>query len=454
MQPQAAASRGKSRWSQTENLPGTELLFTMVESPRNRPGATKTLALWLLPTVLWFASGCSQKPAQQPQPPPAEVLVTQVRQEDVPIFHEYVGQLDASVIANIQARVQGYLVSQDYKEGKVLKKGDVLFQIDRRPFEAALAQAKAALLQAEASARQQQLNADRNTELFKTKVASEQERDNAVQTAAAAKAQAEAQRAAVETAQLNLDYTTITAPIDGVAGLAKVQVGDLVGSGNSVILTTVAKVDPIKAYFNVSEQAWAEYSKRYADPAERAVHEKELQFELLLADGSTFPQKGELYAAENQVDVRTGSLRIAALFPNPGNLLKPGQFARIRVRSYVKPNALLVPQRAVNELQGGYQIAVVGPDNKASVRPAKVGERIGQEWIIDDGVKAGERVVVEGIQKVRDGATVVPKPWTPPAGFQAGPAPAASPSSSPPPLPATTPSPAPSTSPAASSSPR
>lgn len=381
--------------------------------------AAKWLTLGLFfPALFLGASSCSRKPAAPPTPPPAEVLVTAVKQQDVPIYHEYVGQLDASVNASIQARVQGYLVSQDYKEGTPVKKGDVLFQIDRRPFQAALDQAKAALLQSEATARQTELNAERNVELFQKKVASEQERDNAVQTAAAAKAQAEAQRAAVEQAQLNLDYTTITAPVDGIAGLAKAQVGDLVGSSTNTALTTVTKVDPIKAYFTVSEQVFGNYSRRYADPAVRAAHEKELQFELILADGSIFPQKGELYALENQVDVRTGSLRIAALFPNPGNLLRPGQFARIRVLSDVQKGALVVPQRAVTELQGSYQIAVVGPDNKASVRPAKVGERVGQEWVVTEGVKAGERVVVEGVQKVRDGATVAPKPWTPPPGWE------------------------------------
>ncbi len=393
----------------------------MAESPQIRSVATKSLPLFvLLLTVLAAGAGssCARKPAAPPQPPPAEVLVTEVKQEDVPIYREYVGQLDASVNASIQARVQGYLVSQDYKEGTLVKKGDVLFQIDRRPFEAALAQAKAAQLQAEASARQAQLNAERNTELFQKKVASEQERDNAVQTAVAAKAQADAQQAVVEQAQLNLDFTTVTAPVDGVAGLARAQVGDLVGSGGNTVLTTVTKSDPIKAYFTVSEQRYGEYSRRYSDPAVRAAHEKELQFELILADSSIYPQKGELYAAENQVDVRTGSLRIAALFPNPGNLLKPGQFARIRVSSDVQRGALLVPQRAVTELQGSYQVAVVGPDNKASVRPAKVGERTGQEWIVTQGVKAGEHVVVEGVQKVRDGATGAPKPWTPPPGWQ------------------------------------
>lgn len=338
--------------------------------------------------------------------------MTEAKQEDVPIFDEFVGQLDGSVNANIQARVQGYLLSQNYKEGTAVARGDVLFQIDHRPFQAALAQARAALVQAEASQRQAELTAARNVELFKTKAISEQERDNAVQTAAAAKAQAEAQRAALEQAQLNLDFTSIGAPVDGVAGLAKAQVGDLVGPSTGV-LTTVSKVNPIKAYFNVSEQAYADYARRYADPAKRSEHERQLEFELLFGDGSTFPHKGELFAAENQVDVRTGSVRIAALFPNPGNALRPGQFARIRVRVDVRLGALLVPQRALTELQGTYQIGVVGADNKASIRPVKVGRRIGAAWIIEEGLKPGERVIVEGVQKARDGAPVAPKPWTP-----------------------------------------
>ena len=340
------------------------------------------------------------------------MLVTTVKQQDVPIYNEYVGQLDASVNATIEARVQGYLMSQNYKEGQPVKKGDVLFEIDRRPFEAALAQAKAAYLQADASAKQAELNAQRATDLFQRKVSSEQERDNAVQSALAARAQAEAQKAAVEQAQVNLDYTTITAPVDGIAGLVKVQVGDLVAPGT--VLTTVTKVDPIKAYFTVSEQRYSVYANRYADPQQRATHEKELRFELILADGSLYPHEGEMYAADNQVDVRTGSLRVAALFPNPGGFLRPGQFARIRVQSEVKHGALLVPQRAVTELQGTYQVAVVGADNKAHIQPVKVGRRIDANWIVEDGLKAGERIVVEGTQKVREGAPVSPKPWTPP----------------------------------------
>ena len=290
--------------------------------------------------------------------------------------------------------------------------GGALFQIDRRPFEATLAQAKAAFLQADASAKQAELNAQRSTELFQRHVASEQERDNAVQSAVAARAQAEAQRAAIEQAQVNLDYTTIIAPVDGIAGLVRVQIGDLINAGT--VLTTVAKVDPIKAYFTVSEQRYSEYSKRYANPQERATHEKELSFQLILADGSVYPHSGELYAADNQVDVRTGSLRIAALFPNPGNILRPGQFARIRVLSDVRHGVVLVPQRAVTELQGTYQVAVIGPDNKAHVQPVKMGRRIDHDWIVEDGLKPGDRIVIEGVQKVREGTAVNPKPWTAP----------------------------------------
>jgi RND family efflux transporter MFP subunit len=356
-------------------------------------------------------AACGKK--TPPPPPPPEVLVTEVKQQDTPIYNEYVGQLDASVNATIQSRVQGYLISQNYKEGQPVKKDDVLFEIDRRPFEAALAQAKAAFLQADASAKQAEMNAQRAADLYQRKVSSEQERDNATQSAAAARAQAEAQRAAVEQAQLNLDYTTIHAPVDGIAGLVKVQVGDLISAGT--ILTTVTKVDPMKAYFTVSEQRFSEYSRRYADPQQLIAHEKELRFELILADGTAYSHTGELFAKDNQVDVRTGSLRIAALFPNPGNILRPGQFARIRVLSEMKPHALLVPQRAVIELQGTYQVALVGPENKVHIQPVKMGRRIDHDWIVEDGLKPGDKVIVEGVQKARENGVVNPKPWTPPS---------------------------------------
>lgn len=345
--------------------------------------------------------------------PPPEVLVTEVTQKDVPIYNEFVGTLQGSVNASIQARVSGNLMEQHYKEGSVVQKGDLLFSIDARPFKAALAKAKAALAEAQASERQTWLTAERNTDLFKRKAVSEQERDNAVQANLAAKAQVEAQRALVDQAELDLEFTRITAPVSGIAGIARAQVGDLVGPSTGV-LTTVSTVDPIKAYFTVSEQAYVEYMKRYSDPVKREEHEKQIQMELVLADGSVYSEKGELFATDREVDVRTGALRIAATFPNPYNILRPGQFARVRVRSEVKEGALLVPQRAVTELQGLYQLAVVTPDNIASIRPVKVGERIGSMWLIEDGLKPDDRVVVEGVQKVRDGTPVVAKPWTPP----------------------------------------
>lgn len=362
--------------------------------------------------ALALLAACSRK--APPPPPPPDVLITEVKQEDVPIFDEFVSTLDGSVNASIQARVQGYLTSQGYKEGTPVKKGDLLFQIDPRPFDAALEQAKAAVAQAEASARQADLAAARNIELFKTKAISEQDRDNAVQAAAAAKAQVEAQRAALEQAQLNREFTAITSPIDGIAGLAKTQVGDLVGPSTGA-LTTVATVDPIKAYFTVSDQRYTAYSQRWSDPAQRAEHEKQMEFELILSDASRFPHKGELFAKENQVDVRTGSVRIAAIFPNPGNILRPGQFARISARTDTKLGALLVPQRSVIELQGSYQVAVVSAENKVHIQPVKVGRRIGQMWILEEGVKAGDHIVVEGVQKAREGGAVSPKPWTPAA---------------------------------------
>jgi membrane fusion protein (multidrug efflux system) len=358
-------------------------------------------------------SGCGRK-ASPPSPPP-EVLVTEVRQEDVPIYDDFVGTLDGSVNVSIQARVQGYLTSQNYKEGGVVKTGDLLFQIDPRPFEAALAQAKAALAQSEAAARQAEMIAARNVALFQQKTISEQERDNAVQQAEAARANAEAQRAAVAQAQLNVDYTAIRSPVDGIAGLVRAQVGDLVGPGTGV-LTTVSTVNPIKAFFTVSDQRYVAYTHRWAgNPDGRTEHERQLEYDLILADGSRFPHKGRLFAVDSEVDVRTGSQRIVALFPNPGNILRRGQFVRVRMRAEIRRGALLVPQRAVTDFQGTHQVAVVGPGNKAEIRPVKTGRRIEQMWIIEEGLKPGERIVVEGVQKARAGVAVNPKPWTPPS---------------------------------------
>lgn len=367
-----------------------------------------------LPLLLALLQGGCSRQSQPPASPP-EVLVTEVTAEDVPVVDDFVGTLDGSVNASIQARVQGYLTAQSYKEGSLVKTGDVLFQIDARPFEAALAQAKAELAQAVAASHLADSVAERNVSLGRLDAVSQQERENAVQQAAAALANVEAQRAAVAQAKLNLDYTIIRSPIDGIAGLARAQVGDLVGPTTGV-LTTVSTVDPIKAYFTVSDQRYVAYTRRWAgNPEGRAEHERRLEFDLIRADGSLYPHKGRLFAADTDIDVRTGSQRIVTVFPNPGNILRRGQFVRIRMRAEVRSGALLVPQRAVGELQGGYQVVVIGPDNRAEVRPVRVGRRVGSRWLIEEGLRPGERIVVEGLQRARAGAVVNPQPWAPAA---------------------------------------
>lgn len=370
----------------------------------------RALCVALLGIVL---GGCG-KNAPLPALPP-EVLVTEVQPEDVPIYDDFVGTLEPSVNASIQARVQGYIVSQNYEEGRVVKKDDVLFQITPVPFEVALAQARAALVQAQAGAKQAEIIAQRNRDLFARDAISEQERDNAVLQAAAAAANVEVQRANVRQAELNLSYTTVKAPIDGLAGFARAHVGDLVGPGTGV-LTTVSTIDPIKANFTVPDHRYVAYTQRWAgNPEGRAEHERRLEYELLLANGSLYPHKGRLFAVDSDVDLRIGAQRIATLFPNPDNSLRGGQFARVRMRGEIRSGALLVPQRAVTDLQGIYQVAVIGADNQAEIRPVKMGRRVGQRWIVEEGLRPGERVVVEGTLKARAGVVVNPQPWTPPA---------------------------------------
>jgi RND family efflux transporter MFP subunit len=362
---------------------------------------------------LSLSLGCSRKRSNAAAGAP-EVLVAEVARKDVPVVKEWVATLDGLVNATITARVAGHLISQDYKEGTAVKKGDPLFQIDPRPFEEALAQAKATLAKAQATQLKADQDEKRAVELFNRKVTSEQERDTALQAAAASKGDTEADQAAVNSAELNLGYTKITAPIDGIAGFAAAQVGDLVGPSTPP-LTTISQVDPIKAVVTAGEQSYTEFTTRYSDPEKREEYVKSVEFELVLANGSVYPQKGKFYAVDRNVDVKTGSIRFETTFPNPGNILRPGQFGRVRATTEIRKGALLVPQEAVTELQGNYQVAVIGSDNKASIRPVKVGDRFGAMWEITEGVEPGEQVVVQGIQKVREGAPVTAKRWMPPA---------------------------------------
>jgi RND family efflux transporter MFP subunit len=394
---------------------------------------------------------CAKKGPSANAPPP-DVEVVQVEQKDVPIYREWIGTLEGLVNAEIKAQVTGYLIKQNYVEGSFVKKGELLFEIDPRPFQASLDQAQGQLAQAtgqleqaqaqlkvnqaqvavtEANQGRTQLDVQRYTPLVKQEAVTKETLDNAIQNNMAAKAQIQAAKAAVqtseaqieaakaaiqadqaavETARINLGFTQITAPIDGIAGIAQQQVGALVGQ-NSGALTTVSTVDPIKVYFTVSEQEYLDFTKRFPTVASRQAQEAKMPLELILADGTIYPHEGKVYFADRQVDPATGSIRIAGLFANPNNRLRPGGYARIRTAPRVYPHALLVPQRAVIDLQGIYQVAVVDSSDKVSIRNVQVGETVGKMWIINQGLKPGERVVAEGVQKVRAGIQVNPKPF-------------------------------------------
>ncbi len=405
---------------------------------------------WLALLAL-LAVGCGQGQGGPTAPPALPVEVATVLQQDVPVYSEWIASTDGMVNAVIRAQVQGYLVAQRYHEGDLVQQGQLLFEIDPRTFQAALNQAEAAeqqamaaLTQAEATleqskadvARQEALwvnakaNYDRFKELVVKGAVAQKDVDDATgaeratyAAVAAAKANVSASqaaigvqraaiaaaRAAAEKARVDFGFTKILSPVTGIAGIAKAQIGDLVGPppGSTEELTTVSTVDPIKVYVPVSEQEYLQAVRTRLDAGGVPV-------ELILADGSRHPHTGRFAFADRQVDVQTGTVKVAALFPNPGNLLRPGQFARVRAQRSVKTGALLVPQRAVMELQGGYQVAVVGTDQKVDIRPVKVGQQVGSLWVIDQGLQPGERVVVEGLQKVRPGMLVTATPYAPP----------------------------------------
>lgn len=370
----------------------------------------RTFSLVSLTGLVLFAAGCDSTRAAPP-PPPVAVEVATVVQQDTPIYSEWVATLDGYINAQIQPHVTGYIIRQNYKEGAVVRQGDVLFEIDPRPFKAALDQAKAQLAQSEAQLGKARLDVERDTPLAQARAIAQSQLDTEVQAKLGAQAQVDAAKANVEQAQLNLEWTKVTSLVTGIAGIAQVQIGNLVGPNS--ILTSVSQVDPIKAYFTVSEKEFTDFHRRF--PTETTVEEqrKRIPLQLLLSDGAVYEQTGRISFADREVNPATGTIRIAGLFPNPTNLLRPGGYGRIRASVRSRDGALLVPQRAVTELQGSYQVAVVGDDNKVSIRPVMVGERVGRLWIVNEGVKPGERVIIEGLQKVRDGAAVQSVPAAP-----------------------------------------
>jgi len=358
---------------------------------------------------------CSCKGEVATAPLPPEVNVVDVIQRDVPVYAEWVGTTDGAVNAVIKAQVSGYLMKRNYVEGAFVKKGTVLFEIDPRKFQAAVNQAMGQLQQARAQVLKTELQVKRDTPLAKSGAVPQKDLDDSIQDHAAAKANAAAAQANLEQALLNLSFTSIVAPIDGIVGIAKAQVGDLIGPDTGE-LTSMSTVDPIRVYVSLSEREYLRFADKIREHYKNRVEENELTnpegvpLQLLLADHSVYQHTGGFSLLDRQVDQRTGTIRAAALFPNPENMLRPGQFARVRAVTKFRSGALLVPQRAVMELQGSYQVAVVDAENKVNVRPVKVGDQTGGLWIIEQGVKPGDRVVIEGLQKVKAGMTVMPKP--------------------------------------------
>ncbi len=357
----------------------------------------------LLFGFLLILGGCSGGKAAPPAPTPS-VEVATVIERDTPIYSDWVATLDGYVNAAIQPRVSGYVIKQNYREGAVVREGDVLFEIDPRQFKAALDQAKAQLAQAEAELGKASLDVERDTPLAEARAIARSQLDTEIQAKLGAHASVLAAKANVEQAELNVEFTRVTSLVTGIAGIARVQIGNLVGP--SSILTSVSQVDPIKAYFTVSEQVFIDFHRRF--PTERSVEEqrKRMPLQLILSDGNVYEHTGEISFADREVNAATGTIRIAGAFPNPDNLLRPGEYGRVRLSARTVPGAKLIPQRAVTELQGSFQVAVVGSDNKVSIRPVSVGDRVGKLWIVTDGLKAGERVIVEGLLKVREGAVV------------------------------------------------
>lgn len=349
--------------------------------------------------------GCGRSNAAVELPKP-EVLVAMPIQQDVPLHNEWVATLDGYVNADIRPQVSGYIISQNYKEGSFIRRGQVLFEVDPRPFQATLDRTKGDLAQAEALLAKSAIDVERDTPLAEKKAVAKEKLDTEIQAKRAAEAAVESCKAAVERAQLDLGWTKVTSLVNGIAGIAQVQIGNLVGPNS--LLTSVSQVDPIKVYFPVSEQLYLQ--AKHMSSSGQTIDLFDSSPELILSDGTVYPRKGKVLLTDRQVDTNTGTIRLVAAFPNPGNILRPGQYGRVQIQTSIKKDALLVPQTAVTQLQGGYQIALVGSDNKVSIRAVRAGEKIGQMWVIEEGLKPGEQVVVQGQDKVREGTLVDVKP--------------------------------------------
>ncbi len=388
-------------------LPRSGASRTTLQRPITHTKATLPTVILMVALAL-LASSCNRGRAATATPMP-EVEVATVEQRDVPVYSEWVATLDGYVNAQIRPQVSGYIIRQPYKEGSLVHEGQVLFEIDPRPFQATLDRAKGDLAQAQAQLGKATLDVERDTPLAEGRAIAKSQLDNEIQAKLGAQAAVESAKAAVEQAELNLEWTKVTSLVDGIAGIAQVQIGNLVGANS--ILTSVSQVDPIKAFFPINEHEYLfAQSKGSAISSDHTIRFFGTTVELILADGSIYPQKGKVLLADRQVDANTGTIRIVAAFPNPGNILRPGQYGRVRVETNLKKGALLLPQSAVAQSQGSYQVAIVGSDHKVSMRTVKPGATVGTMWVIDEGLKPGEQVAAEGPQKLREGTLVAPRP--------------------------------------------
>jgi membrane fusion protein (multidrug efflux system) len=368
-------------------------------------------AISCLCAIALLLTSCEEKEAR-PQMAPPEVEFTQVVQQNVPIFEEWVAQLNGPTNAEITPRVGGYLLTQNYENGYFVKKGQLLYQIDPRPFQAALDGAKADVAVAQANVDRTEADVERDTPLAAQNAIPKKQLDNDIANHLSWQAQLLAKQAAMQQAELNLAWTKVYSPVDGIAGVTNSQIGDLVGT--STKMTTISQVNPIWAYFNVSESAFLNVAPRVTQIIRGAGSLKNApSVEFIQADGLPYPGRGQIIYVNRQVGTQTGTIQMAAQFPNEGATLRPGGYGQVRIQTGMDKDALLIPQAAVIEVQSLYQVVVLTPDNKASFRPVKVGERVGPNWVISEGLKPGEKVIVEGFMKVREGVPVSPKPYAP-----------------------------------------